>query len=83
MLRYRLGTPFRLLALRAFAGVSLMATPPPDCVRAPVARLPAFLGQKKTPATATNSPGAVTGANEEVHTDAQKCSRNLVRIKDR
>lgn len=55
-----------------------MLCPVFDPVRASGARLPAPLGQKKTPATATNSPGAVTGAYEEMHTDAQKCSWNLV-----
>lgn len=36
-------------------------------------------GKKKTPATATNSPGAVIDAKSRGNTDAQKCSRLLVR----
>lgn len=41
--------------------------------------------QKKTPATVTSSPGAMTGSISKGKTDAQKCSGLLVRgqaIKD-
>lgn len=36
-------------------------------------------GKKKAPATAANSPGAVTRVSREAHANAQKCSGLLVR----
>lgn len=36
-------------------------------------------GKKIAPATATNSPGAVTRVSREAHANAQKCSGLLVR----
>ena len=61
--------------------VTLRSWVQPDLFGGPDVVLTPRTGQKKTPATVTSSPGAVTSAILKGNTSDQKCSRNLVRVK--